>query len=152
MKRVLLTLAAAMAVVCLAESNASAQGFAGSGRLFGQFGAFGGFGSTNIFDLYRSGQTPIPPYFALNPPVYYSAPVPRTYGYSPFYYPGDIQTPDIVVNAQPVEIINPYVPSSLNQSKPAPETTVQSETQPSGPLMVENPYFNQQPDIYTVSH
>jgi hypothetical protein len=33
------------------------------------------------------------PYFSLFPPVYYSYPVPRTYGYSPFAYPPGFVTP-----------------------------------------------------------
>src|SRR5437870_3480881 len=35
------------------------------------------------------------PYFALHPPVYYSEPVARTYGYSPFAYPFGSPTPEI---------------------------------------------------------
>src|SRR5262245_13412112 len=35
------------------------------------------------------------PYFALHPPVYYSYPVPRSYGYSPFAYPFGSPTPEI---------------------------------------------------------
>ena len=53
------------------------------------------------------------PYFAAHPPVYYSYPVPRTYGYSPFAYPPYVMTPEVVMEAQRrCEIINPYVPSS----------------------------------------
>ena len=33
------------------------------------------------------------PYYALYPPVYYSYPVARTYGYSPFAYPPGTLTP-----------------------------------------------------------
>lgn len=156
MKRILLTMVAALAAACLVESTASAQGF-GGGRVFGQYGAFGGFGSSNIFDLYRTGRTPIPPYFALNPPVYYSYPVPRTYGYSPFYYPGTVKTPDVIIDMQPQTIINPFVPSSAKSPEPAPapETSVNaSPVKPAAtpPLMVENPFFNERGDIYTVSH
>ncbi|MHB8900961.1 MAG: hypothetical protein ACYC6Y_19615, partial [Thermoguttaceae bacterium] len=32
---------------------------------------------TDLSDLYNVGAIPRPPYFALHPPVYYSAPVPR---------------------------------------------------------------------------
>ena len=54
----------------------------------------------------------MPPYFAIHPPVYYSQPVPRTYGYSPYAYPGTMQTPEIV---EPEMIENPHV------SQPAQE-------------------------------
>ena len=37
---------------------------------------------------YSLGQIPVPPYFSLHPPVYYSQPVARSYGYSPYAYPG----------------------------------------------------------------
>src|SRR5437764_7667500 len=52
------------------------------------------------------------PHFAAYPPVYYSVPVPRTYGYSPFAYPPYVMTPDVVEEKKPVTIINPFVPSA----------------------------------------
>jgi hypothetical protein len=51
------------------------------------------FGVTGT--MYGLGIVPTPPYFALHPPVYYSCPVPRSYGYSPFAYPGCVQTPEV---------------------------------------------------------
>jgi hypothetical protein len=80
-------------------------------------GYFGRFYSSP----YATGRIPTPPYFAIHPPVYYSHPVPRTYGYSPFAYPGIVATPDIVepVQAKSAEVVNPYV-------KPAGETKVES--------------------------
>lgn len=51
------------------------------------------------------------PYFSQHPPVYYSYPVPRTYGYSPYAYPPGIMTPDIAPSdLGPQTILNPYVP------------------------------------------
>ena len=35
------------------------------------------------------------PYYSAFPPVYYSVPVARTYGYSPFAYPPGTMTPEI---------------------------------------------------------
>ncbi len=52
------------------------------------------------------------PYYALYPPVYYSGIVPRTYGYSPFAYPGYVPTPDLASEVGPLEIVNPYVTPS----------------------------------------
>lgn len=49
------------------------------------------------------------PYFSAHPPVYYSAPVPRTYGYSPYAYPPGTRTPEIEV-IRPQVMINPFVP------------------------------------------
>jgi hypothetical protein len=51
------------------------------------------FGVTGT--MYGLGLVPVPPYYALHPPVYYSYPVPRSYGYSPFAYPGCVPTPDV---------------------------------------------------------
>ena len=49
------------------------------------------------------------PYFAVNPPVYYSYPVARPYGHYPFPY---LLAPPSrnVVAPQPVVVRNPYVP------------------------------------------
>jgi hypothetical protein len=61
------------------------------------------------------------PYYSLYPPVYYSHPVPRTYGYSPFAYPPGIFTPPseysgysgyaeaAAPQTRPLRIANPYV-------------------------------------------
>jgi len=57
------------------------------------------------------------PFYALYPPVYYSLPVPRTYGYSPFAYPGWVMTPE-VADEQPATIINPHVPQPDAEEKP----------------------------------
>jgi len=60
----------------------------------------------------RLGYTPYPiPYFALHPPVYYSYPVPRTYGYSPFAYPPGTMTPEVVA-PEPLIIQNRFVPKA----------------------------------------
>jgi len=49
----------------------------------------GGFANryTSLFDLYRTGKIPIPPYFSLHPPVYYNGIVHQQYGCTPFAYP-----------------------------------------------------------------
>jgi hypothetical protein len=87
------------------------------------------------------------PYFAAFPPVYYSTPVPRTYGYSPFAYPPGVMTPDVVENATPVEIINPHIkPASTTDvegtdaEEPADKLT-RTEAAPT-PLLVMNPYVS----------
>ena len=68
------------------------------------------------------------PYYSLHPPVYYSMPVPRSYGYSPFAYPPGTMTPEVVV--EPMEIKNPYVPERTvppRRSTPKPKPRAASE-------------------------
>lgn len=83
-------------------------------------------GTSNSFGLglgylgspYASGRVPTPPYFALHPPVYYSQPVARTYGYSPFAYPGTVKTPEAPVAAKVIN--NPHVTTPVKK-KVAPK-------------------------------
>jgi hypothetical protein len=110
-----------------------------------------------IGGLYQSLDYPTEtrvPYFAAHPPVYYSTPVPRTYGYSPFAYPPDVRTPEVAGGCvvQPAEIINPYVPSSTEEAAPANKTTSKTirnrtissgeaaKQEPTGPMTIMNPY------------
>lgn len=150
MNRLLFIAVAALGMSLVAESPAFARspsGYAG-GLFFG-----GGFGrTTTIWDLYRTGRIPVPPYFALNPPVYYSYPVPRTYGYSPWPYPGDIRTPDPLAAVEPLEITNPYFNSSTQTPTPAPEKTVESKPAASGPLVIDNPFASERASILQVAH
>ncbi len=82
------------------------------------------------------------PHFAAFPPVYYSEPVPRTYGYSPFAYPPHVMTPEIVGESQPLSIDNPYVPkkSGTTPAKKADRTAKITHVEP---LVVVNPYVSQ---------
>ncbi len=78
------------------------------------------------------------PHFAAFPPVYYSAPVPRTYGHSPFAYPPGTKTPEIVA-PEPLEIINPHATGAIKAStSSSDEVTLRATT--SQPLVVVNPY------------
>jgi hypothetical protein len=134
MKRKLLILTAfATMLVCMPAESVHAKGFGkGHGRGVSHSrggirhtghhfnGGFGGFGGCcgdvwGFAELYRELLNNVP-YYALHPPVYYSYPVPRTYGYSPFAYPGYIMTPE-GCEPEPLEIINPHVPAP--QQKPA---------------------------------
>lgn len=79
------------------------------------------------------------PYFAAHPPVYYSYPVPRTYGYSPYAYLPTVMTPPVAcAPAMPQTIENPYAPQSLE--KASPDKTAGGAPRP---LVVINPYVNQ---------
>ncbi|MBI1903993.1 MAG: hypothetical protein HYS13_23070 [Planctomycetia bacterium] len=75
------------------------------------------------------------PYYALHPPVYYSYPVPRTYGYSPFAYPPGTMTPELQIReVKPKVIENPHVPQA--------EKTSTDRTAAARPKVIVNPYFN----------
>ena len=72
------------------------------------------------------------PYFALHPPVYYSYPVARTYGYSPFAYPPGTMTPEIT-KPEPVVISNRFVPTKTTSGGNRDRVARQ-------PLRSTNPY------------
>ena len=103
----------------------------------------GGYGYGYGYDIGRLYQVMADnvPHFAAFPPVYYSAPVPRTYGYSPFAYPPGVRTPELVEEATPVEIINPHYKPATNST---PAETEDKITQVDGaqPLLVMNPYVS----------
>lgn len=106
-----------------------------------------------IGGLYRSLDYPTEsrvPYFAAHPPVYYSQPVPRTYGHSPFAYGPWHKTPEIIESATPVVIENPHAKeASQTENKQAKKSSRVDRSvsiaadKVSGPLMIENPYFNE---------
>jgi len=111
----------AFALLCLAGGQAaSAQVNCGG------YGGFGGWygGGYNLYVDQR------PPYFAMFPPVYYSYPVPRTYGYSPFAYPPGTMTPEIT--EVPATINNPYVTPKNEQPKGAPTPADKSSFRSTG--------------------
>jgi hypothetical protein len=99
------------AVLACGATAAQAAWPAACGSGLGGPSAYPGYGLYNSSwwggSPYSLGQIPMPPYFSLHPPVYYSCPVPRSYGYSPFAYPGSTPTPEISVQAEVVE--NPHV-------------------------------------------
>jgi hypothetical protein len=76
--------------------------------------------------------------------VYYSVPVPRTYGYSPFAYPGNVPTPDVQLG--PEEIVNPHVePDEDADDAPEAEEAAAktAATSRPAPLVVRNPFVEQ---------
>jgi hypothetical protein len=148
-------LALATALICVPVKSADADGFrGGKGRGisrkggirhtgshgFGHGAGFGGFGCDfgwDLAELYRELLKNVP-YYSLHPPVYYSYPVPRTYGYSPFAYPGYIMTPDAACQTQPLEIINPHVPGTQKPASVESDRTA-ATSQPE-PLVIINPF------------
>ena len=154
MRRQLLCLfALATVLACLPLESASAAGMrggvGGGGRGFGRgfgggfgigYGGGGGYG-WDIAALYRELYNNLP-YFALHPPVYYSEPVPRPYGYSPFAYPPGTMTPEVVTMAQPVTINNPYVPAGPAPADVKPADRSAAVDQAPEPLVITNPYVS----------
>jgi hypothetical protein len=151
MNRKLLVLSVLAGALVLTQiSPAEAGGGRGCG--FGHGGGCGiggiGFGIGGYNDicgyaeLYRELYNNLP-YFALHPPVYYSYPVPRTYGYSPFAYPPGVMTPEFVGEVQPLTIENPYVPKA-NAATPAADAKSSDRSanviKQVEPLVVINPF------------
>lgn len=76
------------------------------------------------------------PHFALYPPVYYSLPVARPYGHSPFAYPPGYLTPQPEpASVRPVTILNPYVPGKVGED-PSPSAGRTAAR----PVRVYNPF------------
>ena len=86
------------------------------------------------------------PYYALYPPVYYSYPVARTYGYSPFAYPPGTVTPNVRPQAQAATYLNPFVqPKAAPVADKSVDKSVDARPAPSGkpmPVRVAKTYIN----------
>lgn len=120
---------------CVLGGSAEAQM-----RGFGGFGGGYGYGGwwTGLPYGFAQQQQELP-YFSKYPPVYYSHPVPRPYGYSPFAYPPGYTTPEPQQAPAPSDIENPFVPQQ--QTKPTSDRTAAS-TGPT-PKVILNPYVDQ---------
>jgi hypothetical protein len=107
-----------------------------------QDGPWGGCGGWWGYGLYGNLDYKIP-YHAAYPPVYYSYPVPRTYGWSPFAYPPGTMTPEILEEpVKPVTIINPYVQQTGEEQAPKADDSVAARPQAQQPLVILNPYVS----------
>jgi hypothetical protein len=133
-----------IAVIVSAAGTLSGQAHAQCGPYGGGWG--GGWGAWDVGQLYGVLADEVP-YFAAFPPVYYSQPVPRTYGYSPFAYPPGVMTPEVVEAVEPQVIDNPYVEPvpAEGPAMVAPESVDQttSVTPVRGPQVILNPYVSQ---------
>lgn len=119
-----------------AAEPVQAQGYIGSGVGYGSFGQLG--------SPYALGRIPVPPYFALHPPVYYSQPVARTYGYSPFAYPGSTPTPAVAPIPTAKVITNPHVTPTKLEKKKVDMNLAQLE--------ILNPYAKPATKLVSVKH
>jgi hypothetical protein len=124
------------ALVCATVDTGSAQAQYGLNAGCGY-----GYGAWDMGRLYGVLAQNVPHYAAF-PPVYYSAPVPRTYGYSPFAYPPGYATPDLAETPKALEISNPYVKPAA-ESKPQKSVDKVTRATSPRPLLVENPYVHQ---------
>ena len=127
-------LPAAVLAVALSAGTASADCYGnGIGNCwFGNLNAYGASGT-----LYGSGYLPVPPYYAIHPPVYYSHQYYRPYGWTPFAQSSCISP--VVLRPDPVVVVNQYVPvkdvkDAKDVKKVKPDNTAKSE-------MIVNPYF-----------
>ncbi len=142
-RSLLLAAAALVATAGISRVAVADGGFPacyGYGAGYGQ--AHGPLTGSSFFEMpYATGRIPTPPYFALHPPVYYSAPVPRTYGYSPFAYPGSVPTPEIVEPTGPATIVNPYAkPSKSDSSTEESSDRVANHLHKDKVADIRNPY------------
>ena len=137
----LFTMAALLACLSFCGTTAQAQSpLYGAG--YGGCGLGGlGFNSYNYTysNLYGTGQLFVPPYFSVHPPVYYSEPVARPYGYSPFALPPGVMPAEMLAASQPLEIINPYVEEEEVEAK---ETSAQGKIA-AAPQWILNPFVDQ---------
>ena len=127
----LLLIAAAIAVFSLSHQPAEAG-----------HGAWGGFAP-----WYTGYTREHVPYYALHPPVYYSYPVPRPYGWSPWAYPPGVMTPEILGEiGGPKEIINPHVPQEENAKPTSNTNKTVGLSKPSMPVpqVMINPFVGAQ--------
>jgi hypothetical protein len=135
----------ALAIAISTASAAKAQMYGGGGCGWGGCGYDYGY-------LYNSLDYNVP-YFSAHPPVYYSYPVPRTYGYSPFAYPPYVMTPEMGEESAPVEITNPYVPSSKQEQPQNPsDKTASRNKHHVEPLVIDNPYVSTKRSIARVDN
>jgi hypothetical protein len=118
MNRIIAITAAAFVIAALASASPvmAQSAYCGGGGC----GGWGGCGANYPFGLYGWRINEVP-YFSLFPPVYYSQPVPRSYGWSPFAYPPGTMTPE-VTDDTPQDMINPYVPQNGDSKTTKPSS------------------------------
>jgi hypothetical protein len=133
-----------LSALLLTAASAGSQAHAQCGPYGGGYGGFGAWDMGRLYGVLADNV----PYYAAFPPVYYSQPVPRTYGYSPFAYPPGVMTPEVVEEVQPAVIENPYFTPGTTSEAPAAEAgepvvdQTTSVAPARGPQEILNPYFS----------
>lgn len=147
----------------LSRGISSVQGYGRAGGLRGGFGARGGIRGRGVrggVDTLFYGNTghefartiprvfgdPILPYFSLFPPVYYSTPVARPYGFSPFALPPGVQPAEGIVGpGEPQMTVNPFFNQEQNDDADGEENEDADEPaqnqQAKRRQVVTNPFF-----------
>ncbi|HYO23533.1 MAG TPA: hypothetical protein VEQ85_01135 [Lacipirellulaceae bacterium] len=130
-----------LAAIGLASAGAAGRAEAQCGYGVGAYGSFGAWDVGRLYGVLAQNV----PYYAAFPPVYYSVPVPRTYGYSPFAYPPGTLTPDVVESPAPLSIDNPFVPNggesaAGSATEAAADQTTTAKPGTPQPLLVVNPF------------
>jgi len=138
MKRTLLLMAIGLVGSLLAIESASAGGYP-------YFGSYPFYFGTTPFTLSERRI----PYFSEHPPVYYSYPVARTYGLSPYAYPPI--PPANYSSPAPLEIENPYVPPKQEEEQVDPTSDRTASRGVRRPRVVTNPYVTGERDVARVS-
>jgi len=151
MKRLLLLAVAIAAVTFVTETNANAQGYQngyefGTGLIASDYGRrqfrpnLRGFDAFRNFDRIRTRVRPeTQPYFAVNPPVYYSHIVKRPYGVSPFPAPSGIMPVEMQFQpAVPVTIKNPFFNQEVAPAKVPAQPKAESGEKTT---WIANPYM-----------
>lgn len=98
---------------------------ASNNELHAQWGGFGLYGPYAGYNLYGLDDIP---YFAKHPPVYYSRPVARPYGFSPYAYLPYVVTPSApVVHRAPEAkfITNPYLQEDSSETEGTNEASLE---------------------------
>ena len=108
---------------------------AGSGDAQAQWPGAWGWPGPGWYLAPRDSRLEKLPHFALFPPVHYSYPVPRTYGYSPFASLPELRISEIT-RVEPLTIRNPFVPQRELATEPEGRSSA-------APLVVRNPYVDQ---------
>jgi hypothetical protein len=133
----LLLAIAAIGLANVFSAEVRADGFGGRSGL--PWFAYGYSGS-----LYGLGRMPVPPYYAIHPPVYYSLPQARSYGHSPFAYSGDYQPPVKVTSRV---VVNPHIKKRMvvpTEDGILPEPALPTETSTTA-RVTANPYYSAEP-------
>ena len=133
MRRLALIAAGLAASFCLATESRADHGHGVYSGL-----PYHGFGYSG--SLYGLGRIPVPPYYALHPPVYYSHQIiRRPYGDSPFAYRSRRPAP----RPAPRVVLNQFVPQAQDSSVEQAEKTVAS------PKLIRNPYYKAEVGLAT---
>ena len=131
MKSIRYVLPCAALLLAFGVNSASADCGAGYGIGNCWFGNLNAFGSSGT--LYGSNYLPVPPYFSIHPPVYYSHNYYRPYGLSPFPMSGDAMVR--MSRPRPMMVVNPHVDVQADQAVEAREDAMATSE------MIHNPFF-----------